>query len=62
MLKQLFDYAPIAINRKRAHIWPFATRTMCEQHAIKLLGEDKLSKELPPLPGREMAYPPFNVG
>ncbi len=45
MSKQPIDNATIKIKRKRAPVWPHATRNMCEQ-VIKLLAKEELVKEL----------------
>jgi hypothetical protein len=47
MSKQLVENVPIKIKRKRAPVWPFATRSLCEQ-AVKLLIEEELVRELSP--------------
>jgi hypothetical protein len=47
MSKQPFDNASVSIKRKRAPVWPFATRDLCEQ-VVKLLIEDDLVRELSP--------------
>jgi hypothetical protein len=38
------DHASLKIEMKRAPLWPFATRTMCEE-VIRLLSKDELVKE-----------------
>ena len=47
MSKQPIDNASLKINRKRAPLWPFATRSLCEQ-VVKLLIEDDLVRGLSP--------------
>ena len=48
MSKLPIDNFSIKFKRKRAPVWPFATRDLCE-HAVKLLMEDDLVQELSPL-------------
>jgi hypothetical protein len=48
MSKLPIENAAIKIKRKRAPVWPFATRDLCE-HAIKLFVTDDLVRELSPL-------------
>jgi hypothetical protein len=50
MSKQPIDHASLTIKRKRAPVWTFATKRMCEE-VVKLLAEDELVRELS-LPGR----------
>ncbi len=47
MSKQPIDNATIKIKRKRAPVWPFATRDLCER-VIELLIKDELVRELSP--------------
>ncbi len=47
MDKQPIENASIKIKRKRAPIWLFATRNLCDQ-VIKLLAEEELVRELYP--------------
>jgi len=47
MSKQPIDHASLKIKIKRAPVYLFATRTMCE-HVIKILDDDELVKELSP--------------
>ncbi len=47
MSKQLVENVSIKIKRKRAPVWPFATRNMCEPDG-KLLIEEDLVRELSP--------------
>jgi hypothetical protein len=47
MSKQTIKNASIKIKRKRAPVWPFATRNLCEQ-VVKLLIEEDLVRELSP--------------
>jgi hypothetical protein len=47
MSKQPIVSATIKIKRKRAPVWPFATRDMCEKVA-KLLAKDEFTRELSP--------------
>ncbi len=47
MSKQPIDNATLKIKRKKAPVWPFATRSVCE-HVVKLLVEDDLVRELSP--------------
>jgi len=47
MSKLPIDNASIKIKRKRAPVWPFASRDLCEQ-VVKLLMEDDLVRELSP--------------
>ncbi len=47
MSKQPIKNVSFKIKRKRAPIWPFATRNLCEQ-AIKLLIKENLVRELSP--------------
>jgi hypothetical protein len=47
MSKQpIVNAAIVKIRRKRAPVWPFATRSLCER-VVKLLAEDEFVKELP---------------
>jgi hypothetical protein len=48
MSKQSVDHAPSASKRERALVWPFATKSTCEQ-AINLLAKDEIVKDLSPL-------------
>ena len=57
MSKLPIDNASIKIKRKRASVWPFATRDLCEQ-IVKLLIEDDLVRELSP--PRRMEDPSLN--
>jgi hypothetical protein len=41
------DHASLKIKRKRAHVWPFATRSMCE-YVIQILSKVGLIIELSP--------------
>jgi hypothetical protein len=62
MSKQSIDNVTLKIKRKRAPVWPFATRSMCE-HVIKLLAKDELFREPPPpLSPGGVNNPPFNGG
>jgi len=45
MPKQPIDHSAFKIKRKRAPVWPFATKSLCEQ-VVKLLAEDELDREL----------------
>ena len=47
MSKQPIENVSIKIKRKRALVWPFATRSLCE-HDVKLLIEEDLVRELSP--------------
>ncbi len=57
MSKQPIVNATIKIKRKRALVWPFATRDLCEK-VVKLLAEDEFARELSPPGGVEI--PPLN--
>jgi hypothetical protein len=46
MSKQPIVNAAIKIKRKRAQVWPFATRSICEK--VVKLAEDEFVKELSP--------------
>ena len=50
MSKQPVDHIALKIKRRRAPVWPFATRRLCEK-VVKLLEEDEFGKELSPRPG-----------
>jgi len=47
MSKQPVDHAALKIKRKRAQVWPFATRSLCEK-VVKLPEEDEFVRELSP--------------
>ena len=47
MLKQPIDHAALKIKRKRAPMWSFATKSMCER-VVKLLAKDEIVRELSP--------------
>ena len=47
MSKQPIENVSIKIERKRAPVWPFATRNLCEQ-VVKLLIEEDLVRKLSP--------------
>jgi len=47
MSKQPIDHAALKIKKKRAPVWPFATRSLCEKVG-KLLAEDEFVRELSP--------------
>jgi hypothetical protein len=47
MSKHPIENVSIKIKRKRAPVWPFATRSQCEQ-VVKLLIEEDLVRELSP--------------
>ena len=55
MSKQPVENVSIKIKRKRAPVWPFATRSLCE-HVVKLLIEEDLVRELSP-PGDLRIHP-----
>jgi hypothetical protein len=56
MSKLPIDHVSLKIKRKRAPVWPFATKSLSE-HVVKLLAEDELARELS-TPGR-LEDPPF---
>ncbi len=46
MSKQSIDNVTLKIKRKRAFVWPFATRRSVCEHVVKLLVEDDLVRDL----------------
>ncbi len=47
MSEQPIVNATIKIKRKRAPVWPFATKDLCER-VVKFLAEDEFVRELSP--------------
>ena len=57
MSKQPIENVSIKIKRKRASVWPFATRNLCKE-VVKLLIEEDLVRELSPPPPDEWRIHP----